>query len=106
MQAVKQLFKILQGRNTVEQNVGTHSSPSSDTTTKGKNTAKQIVANDSARSTLSPQHINLTAVAGKTYTNREWKIPDFQIMRERQNATHRTMDAITYTISMMGRTEH
>ena len=52
----------------------------------------------------NPHHTNLTAVAGKTYTDREWKIPDFQTLRERQNATHRTMDANTDTISMMGRT--
>ena len=106
MQAAKQLFKLLQGENTIDKNVGTHSSPSSDTTTKGENTAKQIVANDIPRSTLSPQHTNLIAVVGKTCTYWEWKIPDFQTLHERQNATHRTMDAITNTISMMEITKH
>ena len=50
---------------------------------------------------MNPQHTNPTAIAGKAHTDWEWKILDFQSLRERQNATHRTMDAITTTISMM-----
>ena len=50
---------------------------------------------------MNPHHTNPTAITGKAHTDREWKIPDFQSLHERQNATHRTMDAITATISTM-----
>ena len=50
---------------------------------------------------MNPQHTNPTAIARKAHTDREWKIPYFQSLRERQNTTPRTMDAITATISMM-----
>ena len=51
--------------------------------------------------TMNSQHTNPTAIAGKAHTDREWKIPDFQSLCERQNRTHGTMDAIIAIISLM-----
>ena len=74
---------------------------STDTTIKRENTTKQIMGKQHPNTTMNPQHTNPTAIARKAHTNQEWKIPNFQSLRERQNATHRTMDAITATISTM-----
>ena len=66
-----------------------------------ENTTKQIVGKQYPNTNMNSQHINPTIIAGKAHTDREWKILDFQTLRERQNATHGTMYAIIATISMM-----
>ena len=65
MQATKQLFKLLQGKSTIDKNVGTLKNSSSDTTTKGKTQPSKMWANSSPQMTMKPQHPILNATAGE-----------------------------------------